>query len=186
MIFLPFLNFSFFGGDFFGYYWFDMNNLTRLYNSILILFIPLAMACSPHEKTAMGEDMAEETEVQNPKPLPTPSAGFNEENWSTDYSNIQVSIGEIHLINEVFAVEVKVIINRENYHIEILGNQSDGKGNIAGSRTDSFYGPDSFEHTFRFEKIEGFRPHLLLLSIYNPIDGNWNDLKYTYFGSEEE
>ncbi|MDO9551528.1 hypothetical protein [Rhodonellum sp.] len=163
-----------------------MNNLRLLYNSLLLLGLPMIFACSPSEKTAMEEYLVEETKEQNPKPSTRPKTSFNEENWSTDYSNIQVSIGEIQLVNEAFVVEVKVMTKRENYHIEILGNLSDGKGNITGSRTDSFYGPDSFEHTFRFEKVEGFLPHLLLLSIYNPIDGNWNDLTFTYFDNGEE
>ena len=134
----------------------------------------------------MKEDLVEEIEVQKSKPSANPKTSFNEENWSTDYSNIQVSIGEVYKIEDEYFVEVKVVTKRENYHIEILGNLSDGKGNITGARTDSFYGPDSFEHTFRFEKIEGFFPHLLLLSIYNPIDGNWNDLKFTYFEVRKE
>ncbi len=106
---------------------------------------------------------------------------FNEENLSTDYSDIYVSIGEVYHKEGTYFVDVKVETKRENYHIDILGNLSDSNGNVKGSRVDSFYGPDSFVHTYGFTEIEGFRPHLLLLSIYNPIDGNWNDLKFIYF-----
>lgn len=163
-----------------------MNNLTRLFKPLLILFLPMSMACSPADKKEMDENVGEKKPLPKTDQMTIPRTSFNEENWSTDYSNIQVSIGEIHSINEEFVVEVKVNTTRENYHIEILGNLSDEKGNIAGARTDSFYGPDSFEHTYRFEKMDGFDPHLILLSIYNPIDGNWNDLKFTYFDGGKE
>ena len=163
-----------------------MNHLTFFLRLLLTIVFPFFLACSPTDKKEVVENKEEEKLSPKTDQMTIPRTSFNEENWSTDYSNIQVSIGEIHSINEEYFVEVKVNTTRENYHIEILGNLSDGKGIIAGARTDSFYGPDSFEHTYRFEKIEGFAPHLILLSIYNPIDGNWNDLKFIYFEVGEE
>lgn len=163
-----------------------MNNLIFFLRFFLSIVFPFLLACNPADRKEVDKDLVCDNPLQETEQIRVPRTSFNEENWSTDYSNIQVSIGEIQLIKEAYFVEVKVYTKRENYHIEILGNLSDGKGNIAGARTDSFYGPDNFEHTYRFEKIEGFAPHLILLSIYNPIDGNWNDLKFIYFHEGEE
>ncbi len=110
-----------------------------------------------------------------------PQTIFNEENLSTDYGDILVSIGELYQKEGAYFVDVKVETKRENYQIEIVGNLSDGLGKIRGARIDSFSGPNSFEHQYRFGKLGGFSPYLVLVSIFNPIDGNWNDLKFKYF-----
>jgi hypothetical protein len=147
----------------------------------LFLLILLTVSCSESKKQMGEEELIKEGESGIESRPPVRDTLFNEPNLSTDYFDIQVSIGELEENEGGYSVEVKVDTKRENYHIEMVGNQTDGQGNIKGTKVDSFYGPGAFEHTYVFEQIEGFRPNLILLSIYNPIDGNWNDLKFRYF-----
>ncbi len=129
----------------------------------------------------MKEGGSDEKHLRPEHTTQVPQTIFNEENHSTDYGDIHVSIGELYENEGGYFVGIQVEIERENYQIEIVGNLSDEQGNIRGARIDSFSGPNSFKHLYEYEKMEGFRPYLVLVSIYNPIDGNWNDLKYRYF-----
>jgi hypothetical protein len=137
--------------------------------SILLLLIG---SCS-ESKREVEEFKPEEENLLESRPLAQDTL-FNEPNLSTDYSDIRVFIGELQEKEGDYYVTVKVETDRENYHIEMVGNLTDEKETERGATMVS-------EHTYEFEKIPGFRPNLILLSIYNPIDGNWNDLKFRFF-----
>jgi hypothetical protein len=157
-----------------------MNHLFDQSRFRLLIFLLLLFSCKKTDEK-ITSDAYNENKPSLEETDRVPQTIFNEENHSTDYGDIQVFIGETIQKEGVYYVDVKVETRRENYQIEIVGNLSDGKGNIRGARIDSFSGPASFEHHYEFEELEGFRPYLVLVSIYNPIDGNWNDLKFKYF-----